>query len=155
MQCDNSSNEEKSSKYDELVKKDREMTSFLDSFDERKAEAARKNSELEKEIVRRLHQIKNLAKNDASKLPSQQEHQNLQSDLRFKEKEMKNSENTMDGLMIERDRRLQDLEKVNQLESKLNAELVFLNDKIKKLETGIESVSNVEGAKREAEKMKK
>ncbi|KAJ3132641.1 Intraflagellar transport protein 74 [Physocladia obscura] len=146
---------DKSGKYEELVKKDREMTAFLDTFDDKKNEAIKKNETIERDIVSLLHRIKTLAKNDGSKLPSQQDHQELQSDLKFKEKEMKNSESTMEGLIIERERRLQDFEKVNQLETKLNAELEFLNDKIEKLESDIKKVSNIEDVKREAELMKK
>ncbi|KAJ3017081.1 UNVERIFIED_CONTAM: Intraflagellar transport protein 74 [Siphonaria sp. JEL0065] len=146
---------DKSGKYEELVKKDKEMTVFLDNFDDRKTDAVKRNQEIEKDIVQLLHRIKNLAKNDVSRLPSQQDHQELQSDLKFKEKEMRNSENTTEGLMIERDRRLQDLEKVNQLETKLNAELQFLNEKIEKLEVDIKKVSNIDAVKKEAEFMKK
>ncbi|KAI9327036.1 hypothetical protein BDR26DRAFT_103857 [Obelidium mucronatum] len=155
MDTDTGGHGDKSGKYEELVKKDREMTTFLDNFDDRKADSIKKNQEIEKDIVQLLHRIKNLAKNDVSRLPSQQDHQELQSDLKFKEKEMRNSENTTEGLMIERDRRLQDLEKVNQLETKLNAELKFLNDKIEKLEVDIKKVSNIDAVKKEAEFMKK
>ncbi|KAJ3299109.1 Intraflagellar transport protein 74 [Rhizoclosmatium sp. JEL0117] len=125
---------DRTGKYEELVKKDREMQVFLDNFDDRKEEAARRNHEIERDIVQLLHRIKNLAKSDPSKLPSQQDHQELQSDLKFKEKEMKNSENTSEGLMIE---------------------LQFLNDKIEKLEIDVRKVSNVEAVKKEAEFMKK
>ncbi|KAI8618335.1 hypothetical protein BC830DRAFT_1061535 [Chytriomyces sp. MP71] len=153
MDTDPSQNE-KTGKYEELVKKDREMQVFIDTFDDRKTDATRQNVIMEKEIVHLLGRIKSLAKSDVN-FPSQQDHEELQNDLKFKEKEMRNSENTMEGLMIERDRRLQDLDKVNQLETKLNAELKYLSDKIDKLDTDIKKVSNIDAVKREAEFMKK
>lgn len=144
---------DKNSKYEELVKRDKDMQSFLDKFEERKADALHRNAQTEQSIVALLDRIKSLAKNEA--LPSKSEHRELQGDLKFKEREMKNSENTMDGLLIERDRRVQDLEKVNQLESKLHAELDHLRGKIQKLEDDTKRVSNIDSVKRDAEVMKK
>jgi intraflagellar transport protein 74 len=105
-------------------------------------------------------------------MPSQNEYRELQGDLKFKEKEMKNSENTMSALIIgnetilkislssyferaERDKRLQDLEKVNQLETKLISELEVLKQKNETLDSEIKRLSNIEGLKREAESMKR
>ncbi|KAJ3412205.1 Intraflagellar transport protein 74 [Chytridiales sp. JEL 0842] len=144
---------ERNSKYEELVKRDKEMQNFLETFEDRKRDSLERNIETEKQIVALLDQIKNLAKHEA--MPSQNEHRELQGDLRFKEREMKNSENTMEAVLIERDRRLQDLEKVNQLETKLNAELKHLRQKISQQEEDLQRVSNVEAVKREAEDMKR
>lgn len=95
-----SSQGERNAKYEELLKRDKEMQSFLDSFEERKAEALRQNAECEQTIVSLLDAIKNLSKANSSSLPSQDEFQELQGDLKFKEKEMKNSENTADALLL-------------------------------------------------------
>jgi intraflagellar transport protein 74 len=78
------------------------MQAFLDNFDMKKSEGLERNIQTEKNIVALLEQIKNLAKHES--MPSQSEHRELQGDLKFKEKEMKNSENTMDALMIGKSR---------------------------------------------------
>ncbi|KAJ3334231.1 Intraflagellar transport protein 74 [Blyttiomyces sp. JEL0837] len=145
---------DKNNKYEELLKRDKEMQQFIETFDERKTDALQRNKETERKIVSLLDRIKvGLAKNEV--LPSQAEHRELQSDLKFKEKEMKNSENTMEALMIERDRRTADLEKVNQLDTKLQAELKHLYQKIARMEEDLHKISNVDLLKQEAEAMKK
>ncbi|KAJ3108463.1 Intraflagellar transport protein 74 [Phlyctochytrium planicorne] len=136
-----SQHSDRNNKYEELLKRDKEMQNFIDSFDERKKEFADRNSAVERSIVTLLDRIK-------------QEHKELQGDLKFKEKEMKNSANTMDAILIERDRRLQDLEKVNQLETKLQAELEHLRKKVDTQTADMARVSNVEGMKEEAETKK-
>lgn len=57
--------------------------------------------------------------------------------------------------MIERERRLQDLEKVNQLETKLHNELKSLRVRVKEMEDDTEKISNVEELKRLAEAQKR
>lgn len=95
-----------------------------------------------------------MAKTDLSSLPTPQAHQELEGDLNFKQKEMKNSENTSESLLIERNRRLADLEKVNQLESKIGVELRQLKAKQTSLTREIGKIGNIEEVKRNAEEMK-
>ena len=55
------------------------------------------------------------------------------------------------NVMAERDRRIQDLEKVGQLETKLNAELKHLREKIQTMTDEMARIGSVESIKREAE----
>ena len=57
-------------------------------------------------------------------------------------------------LVPERDRRLQDLEKVNQLEAKLDAELKHLRTKIKTFTDDLGKIPDIEVARKQAEEMK-
>ncbi|KAJ3196942.1 Intraflagellar transport protein 74 [Irineochytrium annulatum] len=161
---------ERNSKYEELLKRDKEMQAFINAFDDKKKEAVDRNALAEKNIVSLLDKIKvGLAAEVSLK---EDEHRELQGDLKFKEKEMKNSENTMDALnigtnfcepslveplilLLERERRMQDLDKVNQLETKLHAELEHLREKISTQEKDLVRVANIEGVKKEAEQAKK
>lgn len=56
--------------------------------------------------------------------------------------------------MKERDKRIQDLEKVNQLESKLFAELEQLNIKMSKMTEDRQRMQNIEEIKAKAEQTK-
>ncbi|EGF76616.1 hypothetical protein BATDEDRAFT_92593 [Batrachochytrium dendrobatidis JAM81] len=143
--------EERNAKYEELLKRDREMQLFLDSFDEKRHKCVEKAQDAEATIVTLLKNIKTLSKKDMSNLPNADGFKGLQGDLEFKEKEMQNSENTADALVIERDRRIQDLEKVGQLETKLNAELKHLREKIQTMTDEMARIGSVESIKREAE----
>ncbi|KND00683.1 uncharacterized protein SPPG_03805 [Spizellomyces punctatus DAOM BR117] len=143
---------EKNAKYEELLKRDRDMQNFIDNFEDRKKDAEERNSQTEKNIVTLLDHIRSLSKHE--QLPSPEGFQDLQGDLKFKEKEMRNSENTMEALVQERDRRLQDLEKVNQLETKMAAELEQLRVKMEGLKNDLIKVSDIESVKKEVEETK-
>ena len=142
---------ERNAKYEELMNRDREMQDFLDKFDEKRYENLTRNAELERNIEELLHRLSSLSRKSISNLPSASGFSEMKSDLAFKEKEMKNSENTMDALLQERDRRMQDLEKVGQLEVKLGAELEVLRSRITELTTNLGNIGDLDKIKAEAE----
>ncbi|ORX78597.1 hypothetical protein BCR32DRAFT_294935 [Anaeromyces robustus] len=144
---------EKNSKYEELLKRDKDMQAFIDSFDYKKNEIVEKSTQLQTQIVESLEKLSSLSKKDMPSYPGGLKE--LKEDLQFKEKEMKNSENTADALIIERNQRLQDLEKVNQLESKLNFELTTLKNKIEKLNEDMEKMQNIDELKKSTEEQRK
>ncbi|KAJ3038636.1 Intraflagellar transport protein 74 [Rhizophlyctis rosea] len=144
---------EKNAKYEELLKRDKDMQAFIDAFDQKFKEGSERNTETEKGIVGLLERIKTLSKHEP--LPSPEGMKELQGDLKFKEKEMQNSENTMDAVLQERDRRLQDLEKVNQLETKLDVELKHLRTKISTYDADLKKLPDIEVARKQAEETKK
>ena len=114
--------------------------------------------------------LQTLNKAEGAKLPSAEGYTELKGDLALKEREVKNSEMTMDAILIgtihifwysfqfntfiERDRRMQDLEKVNQLESKLSTELDQLKAKIQAMSEDLRRLDDVEAHKEKAEKAK-
>lgn len=145
---------EKNAKYEELLKRDKEMQLFIDNFEDKKQIALEKNRATQKNIVNMLTKIKGLTRNENAPLASAENMRELESDLKFKEKEMKNSENTAEALQQERDRRLLELNKVEQLETKLNAELKLLKFKIDGINSDLKLVSNIENIRGEAEASK-
>ncbi|KAI8895418.1 hypothetical protein BC833DRAFT_601295 [Globomyces pollinis-pini] len=142
---------EKLAKYEELLKKDEEMQQFLDTFEEKKTEKISLNEATEKEIVKILGRIQILSKHDLSVLPSKQEFKDLNTDLTIKETEMRNAETTTEALTQERDQRMQDLEKVGQLEVKLKAELDHLTERIENMKKSLESIGDLETVKNETD----
>ncbi|KAJ3182990.1 Intraflagellar transport protein 74 [Geranomyces variabilis] len=143
---------EKNAKYEELLKRDRDMQAFLDSFEKRKADAEERNTGVEQTIVELLERMRSLVKPDT--LPSPEVFHDLQGDLKFKEKEMRTSETTMEALIQERDRRLSDFEKVNSLETKMTAELEHLRTKVSNVRNELRKISDVESIKRDVEEAK-
>lgn len=138
--------DEKAAKFEELVKRDNEMQEYLDSHDEKYNSATNSIQETEKQIAESMEQIKNLQKNE--KLPSVDKFLQLKNDLLFKEKEVTNSANTVEAMLIERKRRLADLEKVNFLETKLESEVHNYREKYKNLQDELNKILDVEGSKR-------
>jgi intraflagellar transport protein 74 len=144
---------ENNSKYEELLKKDIDMQTFMDSFDTKKDEIVGKTTQLQSQIMDSLEKLSNLSRRGIPTFTG--DLKELKEDLQFKEKEMKNSETTADALIIERNQRLQDLDRVNQLEAKLNFELNSLQTKIEKLNEDIEKMKNIDELKNLTEEQKK
>ncbi|KAJ3040027.1 Intraflagellar transport protein 74 [Rhizophlyctis rosea] len=139
---------EKNAKYEELVKRDRDMQGFIDAFDGKWREGLVRNEGSEKRVVDLLERIKTLARHQPVNTGD------LEGDLATKENNVDKGEVTMEGAMQDRDRRLQDLEKVNQLEIKLDAELKHLRTKIKTFTDDLGKIPDIESARKQAEEMK-
>lgn len=147
---------ERNQKYKELKKRDETMDSFLDSFDETKATEVEKNRQTQAIIVallehssRNMNRMRQISSVTASELKSMQE------DLSFKETEMHKSQNTAKGLSSENHRLTLDLQKVEQLESKINTELTSLKDRIETMTQELETYSNLDNLKLAGEDKKK
>uniref|UniRef100_A0A673ZCN9 Intraflagellar transport 74 n=1 Tax=Salmo trutta TaxID=8032 RepID=A0A673ZCN9_SALTR len=131
-------------------------TGFLDSFDETKATEVEKNRQTQAIIVallehssRNMNRMRQISSVTASELKSMQE------DLSFKETEMHKSQNTAKGLSSENHRLTLDLQKVEQLESKINTELTSLKDRIETMTQELETYSNLDNLKAAGEDKKK
>ncbi|XP_062340812.1 intraflagellar transport protein 74 homolog [Osmerus eperlanus] len=147
---------ERSQKYKELKKKDELMDGFLDTFEETKAQEVERNRETQANIVallehssRNMNRLRQISSVTASELKS------IQEDLTLKETEMHRSESTAKGLTSESDRLQQDLQKVEQLETKITGELDTLKEKILQMKEGLETYSNLDALKKAGEEKKK
>jgi intraflagellar transport protein 74 len=138
-------------KYQELLQKDKEMQEFLDHFEERKNLSQKRNQDAQEQIVELLGRIQQVSKHDIQNMPSQQEYQSLNQDVSYKEAEAKRAEMTVEQLLAERDQRLNDLEKVGQLENKLDAELKQLSNRIEVLKAELYKIDNLEEYKAQVE----
>ncbi|XP_060065256.1 intraflagellar transport protein 74 homolog [Ylistrum balloti] len=145
---------ERNQKYKELKKREETMDEFLNTFEESKSQEAQRINQLEQNVVSILEHIsRNMTR--FSHLPSQQELATMKQDLDFKTGEMKKSETTTLGLAAESDKLQQDLQKVEQLEDKINSELVVLGDKIATMEKELEVYSDLDTLRRNSEQKKK
>uniref|UniRef100_A0A6Q2XT49 Intraflagellar transport 74 homolog n=1 Tax=Esox lucius TaxID=8010 RepID=A0A6Q2XT49_ESOLU len=96
--------------------------------------------------INRMRQISSVT---ASELKSMQE------DLSFKETEMHKSHNTTKGLSSENLRLTQDLQKIEQLESKMNIEMNGLIHKIQTMSQELDTYSNLDALKTAGEEKKR
>uniref|UniRef100_A0AAY5KTJ6 Intraflagellar transport 74 homolog n=1 Tax=Esox lucius TaxID=8010 RepID=A0AAY5KTJ6_ESOLU len=99
-----------------------------------------------KDNINRMRQISSVT---ASELKSMQE------DLSFKETEMHKSHNTTKGLSSENLRLTQDLQKIEQLESKMNIEMNGLIHKIQTMSQELDTYSNLDALKTAGEEKKR
>uniref|UniRef100_A0AAZ3NQC6 Intraflagellar transport 74 n=1 Tax=Oncorhynchus tshawytscha TaxID=74940 RepID=A0AAZ3NQC6_ONCTS len=147
-QLDNNMEEhqgERNQKYKELKKRDETMDSeltityFLSSF----------KGDVSCVFMQNMNRMRQISSVTASELKSMQE------DLSFKETEMHKSQNTAKGLSSENHRLTLDLQKVEQLESKINTELTSLKDRIETMTQELETYSNLDNLKAAGEDKKK
>lgn len=84
------------------------MTAFLEAFEDKKSESMARNEVTERSIVELLENIRVfvqiyvyqvLSKADDTNLPSSDGFKNIQGDLLQKEKEIKNSEITIESIL--------------------------------------------------------
>uniref|UniRef100_A0A8C4X8V2 Intraflagellar transport 74 n=1 Tax=Erpetoichthys calabaricus TaxID=27687 RepID=A0A8C4X8V2_ERPCA len=129
-------------------------TDFLESYESTKAQDVERRSQVEASIVallehtsRNMNRLKQISSVTASELKTMQE------DLTFKETEMQKSQSTAKGLSSQRLQ--QDLQKVEQLESKINTELSSLKEKIEQMTEGLETYNNLDALKTAGEEKKK
>ncbi|XP_068090725.1 intraflagellar transport protein 74 homolog [Hyperolius riggenbachi] len=147
---------EKKQKYKELKKREESMDSFFSTFEENKGQEMERKSEIEANIVLLLeHSSRNINRMKQISSVTAQELRIMQEDLSFKETEMHKSQSTAKNLTAESQRLQQDLQKVQQLESKINSELTSLKDKIQQMTEGLKTYSDLDALRASAEEKKK
>ncbi|XP_067886625.1 intraflagellar transport protein 74 homolog isoform X1 [Heterodontus francisci] len=147
---------ERNQKYKELKKREETMDAFLDTYEEIKKQELERKAQLEASIVALLeHTSRNMNRMRQISSITAHELKSMQEDLNFKETEMQKSQTTAKGLTDESQRLQQDLQKVEQLESKIGAELSSLKEKIQQITDALETYSDLDGLKAAGEEKKK
>ncbi|KAM6985885.1 intraflagellar transport protein 74 homolog [Aplochiton taeniatus] len=147
---------ERNHKYKELKKKEETMDIFLDSFDVTKGQEMEKCQQIQGSIVALLeHSSRNMNRLEQISSVSASELRSMQEDLSFKETEMHKSESTAKGLTSESDRLQLDLQKVEQLESKINGEMIAMKERIQQMTLDLATYSNLDALKVAGEDRKK
>ncbi|XP_077981097.1 intraflagellar transport protein 74 homolog [Glandiceps talaboti] len=145
---------ERNVKYKELKKREETMNEFLDSFEETKSAEMERKVAIEGNIVALLeHLSRNLSR--SKHMPTPQELARMQEDLSFKENEMQKSQATATGLASESTRLQMDLQKVEQLETKINAELDTLKSKIKQMDDELVTYNDLDALKKQGDDKKR
>ncbi|KAK3091735.1 hypothetical protein FSP39_022257 [Pinctada imbricata] len=131
-----------------------ENQEFLNNFEESKTSEIQRIGQSEQNVVHLLeHMSRNMSRFNA--LPTPQELGTMKEDLDFKTGEMQKSEQTTVGLAAESDKLQQDLQKVEQLEEKINTELVMLKEKIANMERDLVTYSDLSTLKDDSEKKRR
>ncbi|XP_065069175.1 intraflagellar transport protein 74 homolog [Rhopilema esculentum] len=145
---------ERTAKYKELKKREETMQEFLDTFEENKSGELGQCKQIQSNIVTLLERVSR-ALVQTKHMPNFEDFRQMKDDLNFKETEMIKSSETNKGLDSEQRRLQMDLEKVNQLESKITTELDSLKKRIDKMTEEIALYSDIDGVKKQAEEKRK
>lgn len=145
---------ERNVKYKELKKREETMDDFLDTFEEVKANEQTRKQQLENTVVNILEHIsRGMVR--TKHMPSPAELQRMKDDLNFKETEMHKSQSTAASLGSEHTRLQMDLEKVEQLETKITTELESLKERISTMTQALETYSDLDTLREQSEEKKR
>merc|ERR1719456_1965844 len=136
-------------KYEILFAKDKEMTQFIASFDEHKAEEESKMKEKQEAITRILENI-STSLSLRSDITPEGHLRDMEDELQFKNQQLQNSETTQNRLEGELTKRQGELEKIESLDVKITQELQQVEAKITQYEQGIEQKYDRVGELRDA-----
>jgi intraflagellar transport protein 74 len=123
-------------KYEILFAKDQEMTQFISSFDEHKAEEEQKLKEKQEIIIALLGNISTSL--SLQNVTPEGHLRDMEDELDFKTRQLQNSETTHSRLEGERQKRQGELEKIESLDVKIRQELDQVEAKMKQYEQDIE-----------------
>uniref|UniRef100_U3JY08 Intraflagellar transport 74 n=1 Tax=Ficedula albicollis TaxID=59894 RepID=U3JY08_FICAL len=143
-------------KYKELKKKEENMDSFLETFEDVKNQELERKAEIEANIVALLeHSSRNLNHMKQISSVTNQELKIMQEDLTFKSSEMQKSQSTAKNLITESQKLQMDLQKMELLEGKMVGELASLKDKIEQTKAELDVYNNLPALKASGEEKKK
>lgn len=147
--------QDESHKYEALHKRDREMTQFMETFDETLESETKQVEQLENTIVTLLtHMSKGITKSSA--MPSKNDVSNMKGDLAYNKGLVEDSENTLARVKIELEQRQTDLEKINVLEGKIERENKNMDEKLRSMQDEMDNkFPKIEQLKAEFDHQKK
>jgi len=130
--------QDESHKYEALHKRDREMTQFMENFDQTKDEETKQVEQLESTICTLLEHMSNsITKSTA--LPTKSDVKNMKGDLAYTKGLVEDSESTYARVKVELDQRQADLDKINTLEGKIERENKNMDEKLKTMQDEMEN----------------
>lgn len=143
-------------KYKELKRREEEIDRFAESFEEAKSQEQDKMTQTQENIVSLLeHSSRNMLRLRQMDTVTASELKNMQEVLVSKETDVVQSESTARGLTTQSQSLQQDLEKVQQLESKITAELMVLKEQVSTMESELHTYRDLDTLKMSAEEKKK
>lgn len=147
---------ESQQQFKELKKREEEIDSFTESFEETKQQEQQKLHQIQENIVSLLEscnqKMEHMERIDSA---TANELKNMQDTLVTKETDINQSESTTKSLSTEARRLRLDLEKVQQLEGKISSELEAQRQQLSSMETDLRTYKDLDTLKKTAEDKKK
>ncbi|CAM9844234.1 unnamed protein product, partial [Ectocarpus sp. 12 AP-2014] len=140
-------------KVEVLQKRDKEMTDFIDKFDQTKQEALDDQRSARSTIVGLLEHI-STGLESQHHIPDKGGMREMEDEKRFKDKQLKSSEATMRRLHQDKEKRLQEMEKVKTLDEKIPLELNNLKEKMDRMRREMREFDDIDGLRDEAAQTK-
>eukprot|EP00903_Cladosiphon_okamuranus_P005511 g5491.t1 len=140
-------------KVEVLQKRDKEMTEFMDQFEQTKEEALSDQRTTRTTIVGLLEHISTGLESQHN-VPDKGRMREMEDEKSFKEKQLKSAEATMRRLHQGKEKRLQEMEKVKTLDEKIPLELANLKEKMARMSGEMREFEDIDGLRDEAARTK-
>jgi len=134
-------------KYELLVKRDQDMTAFMDKFDESRDAVLAEQQQAKDVIVALLEHISR-GLEDSTNMPTQEALGEMEDARTFKERNLATAQRTMEGLQAEKRKRERELELLRDSEPKLNRELTMLRESMARMESEMRDFEDLQGLRR-------
>lgn len=138
-------------KYDLLVKRDQEMTAFVDKFDEMRAGVLNDQQNTKSLVVGLLEHI-GRGLDDATNLPDAGVMGEMEDAKAFKERNLATAQKTMETLQMEKTKRERELEMLRSSEPKLIREISGLKEAMGRMNEEMKEFTNVDAVTRKFER---
>lgn len=135
-------------KYELLQKRDLEMTTFIESFDQTRQGIMDDQKQVQFMIVALLEHI-GKGIDETTQLPTKDAMGEMEDARAFKEKNLNTAQRTMESLIAERKKREKELEMLRSSEPKLMGELSNLRESMGKMRSEMEDFQDLERLRRE------
>mmetsp|Transcript_8599 Transcript_8599/g.9120 ORF Transcript_8599/g.9120 Transcript_8599/m.9120 type:complete len:597 (+) Transcript_8599:66-1856(+) len=138
-------------KYELLVKRDQEMTSFMDKFEEMRGAVLTDQQNTKSLIVGLLEHI-GRGLDDATNLPDADVLGEMEDAKAFKERNLATAQKTMESLQMEKMKREKELAQIRSSEPKLIREIAGLKESMTRMNEEMKEFGNVENVQRKFER---
>jgi intraflagellar transport protein 74 len=145
--------EENRKKYEALHQRDQKMQDFFRGFVDATKEYTDRKEQLQHNIVALLQHISKQVV-QGENLPDSQKFGQLQNDLSFKERNLENSQSTLDMIRQDLTKRKDELLQIESLDEKIRVELVKMTEDMKRMEGEIIQFEKVDELAKQAAQTK-
>lgn len=147
---ESSSNTAESQKFEKLLKRDEEMTVFIEGFDETKEDILKEQAILRENIVALLRQL-STNKSHQENLPSIEEADHIRDEASYKEKQLRTSEQTLSKLEKEKNKIQENLTSLESLDEKILQEKESIQTRMQAMQQDMNVFDHLEQVRAEAE----
>ncbi|RYG52598.1 hypothetical protein EON66_09615 [archaeon] len=140
-------------KYELLLKRDQEMTEFIDRFGELHEKEVAEQKRMHNTVVALLEHISEGMEREKV-MPSREQAEEMKEDLQDKNREYKASVMTSERLQEELTLRQTELEKINTLDERIVGELKMMNERMEAMRAELSKYRDLEGVRTAGAKVK-
>ncbi|OHT07354.1 hypothetical protein TRFO_24429 [Tritrichomonas foetus] len=145
---------ERGQHYLKLLQREKDMNNFIQNFPQMVEQTKQEISQTQRSVFDTLVQTSRDLES-VNEMPTFDNYKQLQNDLQIKERLMQDAQSTADKLRSEVENRRQELENLQNVDSKINDEIALIKEQMKQMELEMPKFADVDTIRDEGEIKKK